>query len=234
MTERQCHRCGTDLHIESEGALTYCFHCGAPQIFLSEELQEQAAERLRLEQQNSGVEHALHASSRPEGVNWKQVIKLSLAVSSVLATLSIVLPPLGLLVFAWAPVAPAVVISLYAVRARHIRLSGGTGARVGVICGTFIVLALAVLNTVLLDVLRFVLHRSDFDTGVNAFLTQVRTQAVAQSGAQAADMFNLLNVPEFRAGFFLTGFGMMAACILLLAMGGGAIAGALQKRRRMS
>ncbi len=233
--ERQCHRCGTEIYRESEGALTYCFHCGAPQIFLSEELQEQAQERQRLEQQSADQEGPFLASPRAaDGVGWKQVIKLSLVVSGVLAALSLVLPPLGFLVFAWAPVAPAIVISLYATRARNVRFSSGIGARVGLICGCFIALALALMNTLLLDILRFGLHRSDLDTSVNTLLAQVRTQTIAQSGPQAADVFNLLSVPELRAGFFIAGFGCMAAIVLLLATGGGAIAGGLQKRRRIS
>lgn len=234
MIDRQCHRCGTDLHIESEGALTYCFHCGAPQIFLSEELQDQAAERLRLEQQGTPGELGFRASTRPDGVNWKQIMKLSLSVSGVLAALSIVLPPLGLLVFAWAPVAPSVVISLYAARARHTRFTAGTGARVGVICGIFIAASLAILNTVKFDISRFALHRSGFGVDMNAVVAQVRTQAVAQSGPEAAEILNMFNVPEFRAGYILAVFGLLAVFILLLATGGGALAGALQKRSRAS
>ena len=202
---------------------------------LSEELQEQTAERLRLEHEN-----AEHDQLHPKGtrsrnaVDWKLIIKLAVAVCGVLAALSVVLPPLGFLVFAWAPVAPAVVISLYVTRARQSHFSAAIGARIGVVCGSLIVLALAVLNTIALVVLRFALHRTDFDNSVNAMITQVRTQTVAQSGAQAADFFGLFAVPEFRAGFFLAGFALMAAFVLLLATGGGALAGSFQKRKRVS
>ena len=202
---------------------------------LSEELREQTAERLRLERENAEQDqlHPQPTRSR-NAVDWKLVIKLAFAVCGVLASLSVVLPPLGLLVFAWAPIAPAVVISLYVTRARQSHFSGAIGARIGVICGSFIVLALAVLNAIALDVLRFALHRTDFDTSVNAMITQVRTQTVAQSGPQAGDLFNLFAVPQFRAGFFLAGFAVMATIVLLLATGGGALAGSFQKRKRVS
>ena len=45
MSESPCPRCHTLLTNEDSGVLMYCTHCGAPQVLLSEELREQAAER---------------------------------------------------------------------------------------------------------------------------------------------------------------------------------------------
>ncbi len=235
MNERHCHRCDSILHIASEGALLYCSNCGAPQLVLSEELQDQAVERQRLERQSTEEENQLPRSTHSLSTfDWRLVIRLSLIVCGALSALSILLPQLGLLVIAWAPVSPAIVISLYATRARSSRLTGSFGARVGLLCGSFIVVGLALLNTLFLDFVRFVMHRPDFDNSVDALLSQVRAQTIAQSGPQAAGLFDLLSVPEFRAGFFLAGFGLMAAFVLLLTTGGGALAGTFRKRRSVS
>ena len=44
MSERICPRCHTLLLNEDSGTLIYCSQCGAPQVMLSEELREKAAE----------------------------------------------------------------------------------------------------------------------------------------------------------------------------------------------
>lgn len=232
MNERLCHRCGSELHIPEEGALFYCMHCGAPQIVLSEELREQAAEARRLEQQHARTPAGAseHSHPRSRGVAWKRVIVFSAAVAGVLAAVTVALPILDVLVWAWAPVAPAIVLSLYIARSRHTEISAAVGARIGLVCGAFLVLGITTVNSLLLLSLRLSSRGAQFDSALATVLAQTRARLLAQSGAQATDILNLLNIPEFRAGFFLAGFAALSMLILLLSIAGGALAGAMRGR----
>jgi hypothetical protein len=153
-------------------------------------------------------------------------------VAGGLSLLSLLLPAVTLLVWMWAPLAPSVVLWIYASRNRQVRVNRRIGQRIGIICGLLIVTGLAVANAVELDVARFGIHHmQDFDANVNNALAQMKAQVIAQSGQQGAEMFNTLNVPEFRAGFFLTGFAMLSSIVLVLSTAGGALAGFMQSRK---
>jgi len=239
--QRLCHRCHSVLHIEDEGSLTFCWNCGAAQVTLSEELQEQAAaqhsEANVLAQNPSGyasgtgVRDENPANQPPDLlVVWKSAIRIAAAVAAALSVASILLPPLELL--AW--MAPAIVLSIYGARHRETRITAAVGARIGLVCGILTCFGITIATAAQMLVLRFGLHKgNEFQANMDAVLAQTKTQAMAQSGAAAAAFFNQFSIPEFRAGFFLAGLGLLTTALLVLSTAGGAFSGFMRSRARV-
>jgi len=239
--QRLCHRCHSVLHIEDEGTLIFCATCGAPQVTLSEELQEQAAAQRSdaiVSAQNpsgyasgTGVRDEAPANQPPDLlVVWKSAIRIAAAVAAALSVASILLPPLELL--AW--MAPAIVLAIYSTRHRETRITAGVGARVGLVCGILTCFGITLATAAQMLVLRFGLHKGDeFQANMDAVLTQAKNQAVAQSGQAAAGFFNQLSIPEFRAGSFLAGLGLLTLILLVLSTAGGAFSGFMRSRARV-
>src|ERR1700735_1315094 len=103
MSERLCPRCHTLLIQEDSGVLFYCSHCGAPQVQLSEELREQAAESAIAHidaQTGSGnfAEAGLTSldSADPTAVDWTEAVRvagLGGLIALALGLLSMAVPP---------------------------------------------------------------------------------------------------------------------------------------------
>jgi len=239
--QRLCHRCHSVLHVEDEGTLIFCWNCGAAQVTLSEELQEQAASQRSddaVSGQNpsgyasgTGVRDEASANQPPDLlVVWKSAIRIAAAVAAALSVASILLPPLELL--AW--MAPAIVLAIYCARHRETRITTGVGARVGLVCGILTCFGITIATAAQMLVLRFGLHKgNEFQANMDTVLNQAKTQAIAQSGQAAAAFFNQLSVPEFRAGFFLAGLGLLTAILLILSTAGGAFSGFMRSRARV-
>ena len=231
MIHRYCHRCRSLLHAEDEGTLFFCWNCGAPQVTLSEELLEQAEQQI---QDASASEHPANTTpiADPSAVNWKAAIVIAMMVAGVISAISIVLPPFELL--AW--LAPSVVLAVYASRHRQTRITGGLGARIGLICGILTSLGVVLITTGQMLIQRYGLHKmSEFETNVNSIILDTKARTLEQSGQAAADFFNLLlTVPEFRVGFFLTSIAMGIAMLLVLSTAGGAFAGFVRSRQTKS
>jgi hypothetical protein len=67
---------------------------------------------------------------------------------------------------------------------------------------------------------------------MNSVISDAKAQATGPSAQAAADFFNLiLTVPEFRAGFVLTGLAMIMAILLVLSTAGGAFAGFVRSKQ---
>lgn len=136
------------------GQLTYCSACGAPQIFLSEELQEQAAEGTR-----NYSERAAAAAQDPEpemgaapagrlrrarsrGANrWAMAVEYALLSSGIAAALGVgalVFPSLLLLDWIWMVSAPILTVSFYNTRsaATQSTVRAGAGNEMGTPPGT--------------------------------------------------------------------------------------------------
>jgi predicted RNA-binding Zn-ribbon protein involved in translation (DUF1610 family) len=239
--QRLCHRCHSVLHIEDEGSLIFCWNCGAAQVTLSEELQEQAAtqrsDAAASAQNPSGYSSGTgvrdeNPANQPQDllIIWKSVIRTAAAVAAVLSVASILLPPLELL--AW--MAPAIVLAIYCARHRETRITAGVGARIGLVCGILTCLGITIATAAQMLVLRFGLHKGDqFQASMDAVLAQTKTQAVAQSGAASTAFFSQFSIPEFRAGFFLAGLGLLTAVLLVLSTAGGAFSGFMRSRARV-
>src|ERR1700740_1200044 len=87
MSERPCPRCHTLLVNEDSGVLLYCSHCGAPQVLLSDELREQAAETAvaPIEAQTGGAVAGNFAGAGltsldtgdPTAVDWTEAVRVA-------------------------------------------------------------------------------------------------------------------------------------------------------------
>ena len=172
-----------------------------------------------------------------------------------MSLLSLLLPPAVLLLWFWVVGAPVVALGLYIARHRVSApgveltagsnaglgsglahglgpgLSPGLGARLGFLSGLAILLALALVNTISLLLVRYGLHKTAGRHGPLAILFPQRgAPAEALYGAAAAVPFlGLLRVPEFRAGLLLSSLLLFTTGYLLLTTLGGAFAGLLRR-----
>jgi len=237
--QRLCHRCHSVLHIEDAGTLVYCWNCGAPQVTLSEELLDQAAaQKSQFEAAAQSPDGSLNPTPGVEGqpqppdllMIWKAAIVIAAIVAAGISVLSVILPPLELL--AW--MAPAIALSIYSSRYKQTHITTGIGARLGLVCGVFCGFGLTIATAAQMLVLRYGLHRGDeFTASMDAVLAHSKAQVVAQSGPAAAVFFNQFSIPEFRAGFFLAGLGLVTTMLLVLSTAGGAFAGFMRSRARV-
>lgn len=247
VNQRLCPRCHNALQPEDDAVLVYCPHCGAPQVRLSEEMIEQAAQQAAAAAAASldpdvppGSRPPVDRVTEPEAVVWPGAIQcaaLAGAVAAVLALLAFPLPPVSLLSLFWSLAAPIVVLGVYAVRFPRTRIQSGFGARLGLLSGLSIAIATMVLIAVGLVLARFAFHdAAPIDAWVNQAFAPTRAmlaQYSQQAGAAAVQpMFDVLNIPEFRAGFMLTSMAMMLACYLIYCSAAGAFGGYLRSRRQ--
>ena len=259
VTERPCLRCGTPLILDG-GQLTYCNVCGAPQIFLSEELQQQAAEESRSYSERAAAaepEEGQAPSTRLRRVRggaanrWPMAVEYALLSSGIALALGVgalVFSPLLLLDWIWVASAPILTVSFYNTRAR-LRpagitepadqsrtqagvLSAGFAARLGLLTGLLILVSSAAVFTLGMVLARFALHSHEVDTELGAAFAQVRTTTQAQYGEAAAPIIRLLGIAEFRVGFLLWMVAVSSALYLLLAGVTAGFAGLLLSRRR--
>jgi hypothetical protein len=236
--QRRCHRCQLVLHVEEEGSLTFCWNCGAPQVTLSEELQEQAlAQRTDVaaasqtpDATETEEERVARIAAQPPDLLmiWKAAIRISAAVAAGVSVICVILP---LQFLAW--MAPSLVLSIYCAKYRQTRITAAVGARVGLVCGILCGLGISVAETIQILMLRLGLHNgSDFDSTMNSMLLQAKARTAAGSGQAAADLFYnpIMGIPEFRVGFFLFLLAGGLAILLVLSTASGAFSGYMRSR----
>ena len=254
MNERPCIRCHHPLPVEG-GQLVYCSACGAPQVFLSEELQEEAALQVKqysertaaavqpepdaspAEDTTPSQRRRLRREQRAAASRWPLAVEYALLSGGIALGLDIaglLVAPVLLLAWLWAVSAPILTVGFYNTRSRTSRLTAGFAARLGLLTGLLVaaVCALAVVVDLLWS--RFVLKNGLVDTQVAAAMAQVRGSMQAQSGAAAAPVLHLLGIPEFRVGFLLWVGAVSAAMYLVVATSTAGIAGLLLSRRKPS
>lgn len=254
MNEHPCIRCHHPVLLE-DGHLVYCSHCGAPQIFLSSDLQEQIASDARAyaernapapEQAATGPEKDAPARRRwafhraqggdPSQQAWPLAIEyalLSAGIALALSLLTLILPPVGILAWLWVVSAPILTVGFYNARSREMPPSSGFAARLGLLTGLLVSSGCAVVITLSLVLTRFVFH-----TG--AALDHQFAEAIAQAGANAAARYgaavqpamHLLSIPEYRVGMLLWMAAMAFAGYLLVSAVAAGLAGVLLGRRR--
>lgn len=226
MTQRICCRCQNVLHVEDEGTLVFCWHCGAPQVVLSEELREQAEQQAATYNAiSSGAAQAVPAAD-PTAVDWKTIIRLSAGVALFFSFLSLAMPPLVLLV-------PAIVLGLYTARFQQTRVSGALGARLGLLCGLFTAIGVTSLLTLGLLIARFGTGQmAQFDATMNARLMLMKSDAIASHDPMQVSFVNNLFIPEFLATMGVLGMAMYAALIAAFSTASGAFAGYIRSRGR--
>jgi hypothetical protein len=215
-----CHRCGGEL---AAGAVEspFCPHCGAPQLRLS--IENQTAPE--------GAELASTGAvppPRPRQVDWKTAIRCAALVSAVAAALSlgaVRVQVLSSITMLWVFSASLVTLSLYQRLRPSAWMDVRVGARIGVVVGIGLALALGSATAAWGVVARYVFHSmSSFDADMTVQLKHVLQQVPPEK-------VGFYLSPEFRAGMMTAVFGMIAVVLLLLSVLGGAFAGLLRMRR---
>jgi len=238
MSERPCPRCHTLLINEDSGTLIYCSHCGAPQVLLSEELREQAAENAVAQGNNATAGNFAEAgltsldTADPTTVDWTEAVRvagLGGLIALALGLLSMPIPPVTILAFLWALIAPIVVLGIYCSRRKQTRILPGFGARLGLLTGMAIAAALFTVDAVQLIFDRFIFHHgAEIDTALMGVFTKLHE---AQAANQQPMPFNDA-IPEFRVGLLLFSLGFGAILYLGYAVISGAFGGLLRSRNR--
>jgi hypothetical protein len=238
MSQRSCPRCHTLLINEDSGTLIYCSHCGAPQVQLSEELREQAAENAVPHGNNAAAGNFADASltsldaNDPTAVDWTEAVRaagLGGLIALGLGLLSMPIPPVTLLTFLWAMIAPIIVLGIYCSRRKTTLIRPGFGARLGLLTGMAIAAALFTVDALQLIVDRFILHHgAEIDTGLIGVFTKLHE---AQAANQQPMPFND-SIPEFRVGLLLFSIGFGISMYLVYAVISGAFGGLMRSRSR--
>jgi hypothetical protein len=195
---------------------------------LSEELREQ------FEQQQTAAEDPASdapslidslpvSAADPTAIVWSsalQLIALAAAVFAALMLLQIAIAPIALLTMLWLFGAPIILLGIYCARNPLTRVSSSFGARLGLLSGVSIGITGFIVQTMVLFIKRFVLHRgSDIDQGIVSLFTQMQAQQqqqLSQVSAEQADivrhMYSYFTVPEFVVG------GALISALLFLAL----------------
>ncbi len=245
MPFRLCSRCHNDLPTEDTGELTFCPHCGAPQIALSEELREQfEQQQLATLQPSDGtapstlqLEPAEPQATDPAAVAWPRVLELVALAGSiftVVMAVTLVVSPLILVVLLWMLGAPIILLGVYCARNPRTRVTTAFGARLGLLSGLTIGSAFFAVSILSIFVQRFVLHRSvELDSQYTTSLEQIRTmgaQLAPSDPAYVQSYLDMLKIPEFHAGMALGGCALLVAIYAVYSTAAGAFSGALRSR----
>jgi predicted RNA-binding Zn-ribbon protein involved in translation (DUF1610 family) len=242
---RLCPRCHADLPTEDTGELTYCPHCGAAQIILSEELREQfEQQQLTAPPSSDDASTAtLHSDSTeppitdPAAIAWPralQLVALAGAAFAAAMVLTLALPPLVLVLLLWMLGAPIILLGIYCAKNPTTRVTTGFGARLGLLSGLSVGIVFMTVDILGMFVQRFLLHKgAELDAQFAASLEQARSM-FAQLNPSDPSAFqrslDLLKVPEFHAGFALAGCAAVIAVYAIYSTATGAFSGALRSR----
>jgi hypothetical protein len=215
-----CHRCGGEL-AAGDGGSPFCPHCGAPQIYMTEQAEAEDAG-----DGSTGVS----PPPRPQQVEWKTAIRCAIVVSAVAALLSVAstgLPILSPLSWLWTVSGSVIALALYQRRRPQAWMDAGVGARIGIMVGMTLVASIAIAMATAGLVARYKLH------AMGMFDTELRAQIdkAAAMNPQPAEVMRYIYSPEFKAGMMLAGFAMMAGFIMVLSTLGGAVSGMVRTRR---
>ena len=242
MQQRLCPRCHHVVHIEDETSLVYCGNCGAPQVTVSEELREQAAQAAASlapsgERPETEDERTARIAAQPPDllIQWKSVLRIAVVVCGAISLVCMALEGVELL--SW--LAPGIVLAVYSSRHRETQITASMGARIGFLCGILCAFGITVANTLQLLFVRFGLHQgAKFDDMLAQEIVQTKANVLAKSGpaaaSAAATLFDpLLNIPEYRVGVYLT--VILVLCIILMALStlSGAFSGYMRSRRAL-
>ena len=255
--ESSCHRCHAELRLPAHSAsrsgedvMLFCPHCGAPQLCLPEHL------RIEPPVEASTATTGSRPPPRPAGfprdrIDWHAALRSAAIVALVSAALGVASLRFSLLspaYFVWTIGGAIIALGFYARWRPQARMDAGVGLRIGSLTGLVMIAFLGIVFTVTGLVTRFGTHRmAGFDGQVTqemALLEQQLKLSVAQQHGPAdaeqkmSEFVAFLNTPEARTGVLLTGIGLQASFILLVAAGGGGFAGMLRRpgslRRNLS
>ncbi|HEX4650335.1 MAG TPA: hypothetical protein VH250_02415 [Granulicella sp.] len=222
-----CHRCSAEL-ATADGSNSFCPHCGAPQLVLSE-----YAESLSTGTGGLNSTGSL-PPPLPNPIDWEMAIRCTLLVAAVAAVLSFtatrieLLSPLSSL---WILSASLITLALYQRRRPLAAMNARIGARIGALVGVGLGLFLAIATATGAVLGRFVLHSmGDLNDMIQASRTQIDQLIATKQLPPPANA--LVGSPEFRTGFMLFAFALGLFFILIVSIFGGALGGLLRSRRR--
>lgn len=231
-----CHICGGELP-GNRSETPFCPHCGAPQLRLSMEMQSQAD--TEPQDQAAVASTGTEPPPRPQAVDWRLAIQCALAVAvvgGILAVGSLRLPILTPASVLWVLSGSLITLGLYQNRRASARMSAAIGARIGLMVGFCLAAGLAIPMAVAGVVARFGLNAmGGFDAQLATIFNKVLQQSAQQNGgALPAGALALIHSQEFRAAYVLFSCGFSLAVLLALSAAGGAFAGLLRTRQRLS
>jgi hypothetical protein len=222
-----CHRCGAELST-GDGSNSFCPHCGAPQLVLSE-----YAEALSTGASGPNSTGTLPPPI-PNSIDWEMAIRCTLLVAAIAAVLSFtatrfeMLSPLSSL---WILSASLTTLALYQRRRPLAAMNARIGARIGTLVGVALGLFLAIATSIGAVLGRFVLHSmGDLNEMIQATKAQIDQLIATKQLPAPANA--LVGSPEFRIGFMLFAFALGLVFILIVSIFGGALGGLLRSRRR--
>jgi hypothetical protein len=240
VTPRTCPRCHSTLHTEDANSLVFCWNCGAPQVTLSEELQDQfAQQKLAAEQSGGHPAFTPEPAADPSAVLWPLVLQLAGLAGVVIFALSLItaaFPPFALVEFLWIVGAPIILLGIYCARKPLTRITTSFGAKLGLLSGLAIGIAIGVTQTIGFLLARFAFHQgAELDANFATAFANVRAQTLANSTgatdtAALQQIMDKLSIPEFRVGLLLAGSLLFLCLYLLYASLAGAFAGYLRSR----
>lgn len=230
----------------------YCTHCGAPQIFLAEELQQELEDNARsyFEQTTAAEAEPAAASGpalrraatgllqrRPDESPWTTAMRFALlsgAGALALGLLSLAVPPVGLLLLIWIMSAPMLTVAFFQARTADAgTMSFSFQARLGLLTGMLVAACSAIVFVLSMVLSRYVFHDAGvLDAQLAASFEQQRAVLTARLGAEVQPTMHLLTIPEFRVGMLLTVMATCAVFYLLLSTLTAGITGLLVRRRR--
>ncbi|HLI76624.1 MAG TPA: hypothetical protein VKV02_06725, partial [Acidobacteriaceae bacterium] len=172
MNERPCIRCQHPVQLE-DGHLVYCSFCGSPQIFLSEELQDQIAQTARdyADRNAPAAEEgtvsragrwgtARLRGSDPKSQAWPTAVQYALISAGIalgLGLLSLLLPPVGVLMLLWAIAAPILTVAFFLARSTGTPPPGSNfPAKLGLLTSMLVATCCAMVFTLQLVMERYV------------------------------------------------------------------------------
>ena len=198
----------------------FCFHCGAPQVLLGQELRELAEIQQAPAAADGASSNGMPTPAEdPTIVQWQPMLRIVLAVSACCAVFVFLLPPVSLVV-------PAIALALYTSRYRLTRITAGLGARIGLLCGLVMATLTGAMSASSSLFLRLRTQElASFDNAMAAQIQQFHDRLVAQNVPDPAGTTAFLSIPEFRVGMVLSGFVLAAVIFLAIVTFSGALAG---------
>jgi hypothetical protein len=170
---------------------------------------------------------------RPRQVDWKMAIRCAATVAAVAGVLclgAMRLPVLAPAILLWILSGSLITLGLYQTRRPLAWMDASVGARIGVVVGLCLAVGLAIPMALAGVVARFALHSmGGFDTQLAAIFEQVVQRSTTPFPPEAVQ---LVHSQEFRAGYVLFCFAVVAVFLLVLSTAGGAFGGLLRTRRK--
>lgn len=250
MNDRPCIRCQHPVLLEG-GHLTYCSNCGAPQIFLSEELQDEIAQQAReYNERSTPAEPGAEATPVPRRLPflrpgdstqqpWSRAVQYALVSAGValgLGLLTLLFPLLGIFALIWAVSAPILTVALYNARSLgDAPASSGFAAKLGLLTGILVAFSCASVSALSLVLARFAFHDAGLlDSQLATTFAQQRILLLQRMGSSAQPTLDMLAIPEFRVGLLLVMTAISAAFYLFMSTLAAGLAGAVLGRRRIT